>query len=93
MGPGDQPLGGLLATCRCGSLFGVLSERDSPNKVLSANISDDTVRANASRGGHAGHRDLFSGPVDRRYGLNITVGYVDQLNISVLTDGSTVGPA
>jgi len=38
-----------------------------------------------------GHRDLFGGAIDHRQRLNITVwSYVDQLNISVLSDGATV---
>lgn len=49
------------------------------------------VRANAAAWGPRWSPDLFGGPLTAGSGLNITVwSYVDQLNISVLTDGSTV---
>ncbi|MEQ6323409.1 wax ester/triacylglycerol synthase family O-acyltransferase [Mycobacterium canetti] len=74
------------------ALFRWLSERDGQNKVLNLNISNVPGPRERGRVGGALVTEIYSvGPLTAGSGLNITVwSYVDQLNISVLTDGSTV---
>lgn len=74
------------------ALFRWLSERDGQNKVLNLNISNVPGPRERGRVGAALVTEIYSvGPLTAGSGLNITVwSYVDQLNISVLTDGSTV---
>ncbi len=74
------------------TLFKWLSTRDGQNKVLNLPISN--VPGPRERGlvGGALVTEIYSvGPLTAGSGMNITVwSYVDQLNISVLTDGATV---
>ncbi len=74
------------------SLFRWLSSRDGQNKVLNLNISNVPGPRERGRVGGALVTEIYSvGPLTAGSGLNITVwSYVDQLNISVLTDGATV---
>jgi diacylglycerol O-acyltransferase len=75
------------------ALFKWLSTRDGQNKVLNLPISNVPGPREHGRVGGALVTEIYSvGPLTAGSGLNITVwSYVDQLNISVLTDGSTVG--
>jgi len=68
------------------------SSRDGQNKVLNLNISNVPGPRERGRVGGALVTEIYSvGPLTAGSGLNITVwSYVDQLNISVLADGSTV---
>ncbi|BBZ65403.1 diacylglycerol O-acyltransferase [Mycolicibacterium insubricum] len=77
------------------SLFAWLSKIDGPNKVLNLNISNVPGPREYGRVGEAVVSELYSvGPVTAAAGLNITVwSYVDQLNISVLSDLDTVEDA
>ncbi|MBV8346300.1 MAG: DUF1298 domain-containing protein, partial [Mycolicibacterium sp.] len=63
-----------------------------PTKVLNLTVSN--VAGPRERGKVAGAvvREIYSvGPLTAGSGMNITVwSYVDQLNISVLTDGATL---
>ena len=74
------------------SLFRWLSGKDGQNKVLNLNISNVPGPRERGRVGGAQVTEIYSvGPLTAGSGLNITVwSYVDQLNISVLTDGATV---
>jgi WS/DGAT/MGAT family acyltransferase len=74
------------------SLFRWLSSRDGQNKVLNLNISNVPGPRERGRVGGALVTEIYSvGPLTAGSGLNITVwSYVDQLNISVLSDGATV---
>ncbi|BBZ36950.1 WS/DGAT/MGAT family O-acyltransferase [Mycobacterium conspicuum] len=74
------------------ALFRWLSNRDGQNKVLNLNISNVPGPRERGRVGGALVTEIYSvGPLTAGSGLNITVwSYVDQLNISVLSDGSTV---
>ena len=74
------------------SLFKWLSTRDGQNKVLNLNISNVPGPREHGRVGGALVTEIYSvGPLTTGSGLNITVwSYVDQLNISVITDGATV---
>ena len=74
------------------SLFRWLSNKDGQNKVLNLNISNVPGPRERGRVGGAQVTELYSvGPLTAGSGLNITVwSYVDQLNISVITDGATV---
>jgi diacylglycerol O-acyltransferase len=62
------------------------------NKVLNLPISNVPGPRERGRVGGALVTEIYSvGPLTAGSGLNITVwSYVDQLNISVLTDGATV---
>lgn len=73
------------------SLFRWLSGKDGQNKVLNLNISNVPGPRERGRVGGALVTEIYSvGPLTAGSGLNITVwSYVDQLNISVLTDGAT----
>jgi diacylglycerol O-acyltransferase len=68
------------------------SSRDGQNKLLNLNISNVPCPRERGRVGGALVTEIYSvGPLTAGSGLNITVwSYVDQLNISVLADGSTV---
>ncbi|WP_102141415.1 WS/DGAT/MGAT family O-acyltransferase [Mycobacterium hubeiense] len=74
------------------ALFRWLSNKDGQNKVLNLNISNVPGPRERGKVGGATVTELYSvGPLTAGSGLNITVwSYVDQLNISVLTDGATV---
>ena len=74
------------------SLFRRLADKDGQNKVLNLPISNVPGPRERGRVGGALVTEIYSvGPLTTGSGLNITVwSYVDQLNISVLSDGSTV---
>lgn len=74
------------------ALFRWLADKDSQNKVLNLPISNVPGPRQRGRVGGALVTELYSvGPLTTGSGLNITVwSYVDQLNISVLSDGSTL---
>ncbi|SON59401.1 Putative diacylglycerol O-acyltransferase [Mycobacterium simulans] len=74
------------------AMFRWLSGRDGQNKILNLNISNVPGPRERGRVGGAVVTEIYSvGPLTAGSGLNITVwSYVDQLNISVLSDGSTV---
>jgi diacylglycerol O-acyltransferase len=73
------------------SLFRWLSSREK-NKVLNLSIANVAGPRERGRVGGALVTEIYSvGPLTAGSGLNITVwSYVDQLNISVLSDGATV---
>lgn len=73
-------------------LFGWLAEKDGQNKVLNLPISNVPGPRERARVGGALVTGIYSvGPLTTGAGLNITVwSYVDQLNISVLSDGATL---
>jgi diacylglycerol O-acyltransferase / wax synthase len=74
------------------SFFRWASSRDGQNKVLNIPISNVPGPRERGRVGDAVVTEIYSvGPLTAGSGLNITVwSYVDQLNISVLSDGATV---
>jgi WS/DGAT/MGAT family acyltransferase len=74
------------------AMFRWMSGRDGQNKVLNLNISNVPGPRERGQVGGALVTEIYSvGPLTAGSGLNITVwSYVDQLNISVLSDGSTV---
>jgi len=74
------------------SLFRWLASRDGQNKVLNIPISNVPGPREHGRVGGALVTEIYSvGPLTAGSGLNITVwSYVDQLNVSVLSDGATV---
>ena len=74
------------------SFFRWASGRDGQNKVLNIPISNVPGPRERGRVGSALVTEIYSvGPLTAGSGLNITVwSYVDQLNISVLSDGATV---
>src|SRR6201996_1081082 len=74
------------------SLFRWLASRDGQNKVLNIPISNVPGPRERGQVGRAMVTEIYSvGPLTAGSGLNITVwSYVDQLNISVLSDGATV---
>ena len=74
------------------AMFKWLASRDGQNKVLNLNISNVPGPRVRGRVGGALVTEIYSvGPLTAGSGLNITVwSYVDQLNISVLSDGSTL---
>jgi diacylglycerol O-acyltransferase len=74
------------------ALFRWLSSQDGQNKVLNLPISNVPGPRERGRVGGALVTEIYSvGPLTAGSGLNITVwSYVDQLNISVLTDAATV---
>ncbi len=86
-----QPVVGIPAPAPAESLFRWLSGKDGQNKVLNLNISNVPGPRERGRVGGALVTEIYSvGPLTAGSGLNITVwSYVDQLNISVLTDGAT----
>jgi diacylglycerol O-acyltransferase / wax synthase len=74
------------------AMFRWLSNKDGQNKVLNLPISNVPGPRERGRVGGALVTEIYSvGPLTAGSGLNITVwSYVDQLNISVLSDGSTL---
>jgi WS/DGAT/MGAT family acyltransferase len=74
------------------AFFRWASGRDGNNKILNLNISNVPGPRQQGRVGGALVTEIYSvGPLTAGSGLNITVwSYVDQLNISVLTDGATL---
>jgi diacylglycerol O-acyltransferase / wax synthase len=72
--------------------FRWLSNKDGQNKVLNLPISNVPGPREHGRVGGALVTEIYSvGPLTAGSGLNITVwSYVDQLNLSVLSDGSTL---
>ncbi|MBW0014570.1 wax ester/triacylglycerol synthase family O-acyltransferase [Mycobacterium sp.] len=74
------------------AFFRWASGRDGSNKILNLNISNVPGPRERGRVGGALVTEIYSvGPLTAGSGLNITVwSYVDQLNISVLTDGATL---
>ncbi|MDO3637827.1 WS/DGAT/MGAT family O-acyltransferase [Mycolicibacterium arseniciresistens] len=74
------------------SLFRWLSKKDGQNKIQNLTISNVPGPRERGRVGGALVTELYSvGPLTAGSGLNITVwSYVDQLNITVLSDGSTL---
>ncbi|MGK2854005.1 MAG: WS/DGAT/MGAT family O-acyltransferase, partial [Microbacteriaceae bacterium] len=74
------------------ALFRRLSNVDGQNKVLNLNISNVPGPRRQGRVGGATVTEIYSvGPLTAASGLNITVwSYVDQLNISVISDTDTV---
>lgn len=75
-----------------GSMFRWLAGRDEPNKMFNVNISNVAGPRERGRVGGALVTELYSvGPLTAGAGVNITVwSYVDQFNISVLTDTATI---
>jgi diacylglycerol O-acyltransferase / wax synthase len=73
-------------------LFHWLADKDGQNKVLNIPISNVPGPREHGRVGGALVTEIYSvGPLTTGSGLNITVwSYVDQLNISVLSDGRTL---
>jgi diacylglycerol O-acyltransferase / wax synthase len=73
-------------------LFHWLAEKDGQNKVLNLPISNVPGPREYGRVGGALVTEIYSvGPLTTGSGLNITVwSYVDQLNISALSDGATL---
>jgi diacylglycerol O-acyltransferase len=74
------------------ALFRWLANKDGQNKVLNLPISNVPGPREHGRVGGALVTEIYSvGPLTTGSGLNITVwSYVDQLNISVLSDGATL---
>ena len=74
------------------ALFRWLATKDGQNKVLNLPISNVPGPREPGRVGGALVTEIYSvGPLTTGSGLNITVwSYVDQLNVSVLSDGSTL---
>ena len=74
------------------AIFRWASGRDGHNKILNLNISNVPGPRQHGRVGGALVTEIYSvGPLTAGSGLNITVwSYVDQLNISVLSDGATL---
>lgn len=81
-----------LPPASAGSLFRWLAGRDEPNRLFNVNISNVAGPRERGRVGGALVTELYSvGPLTAGAGVNITVwSYVDQFNISVLTDAATV---
>jgi diacylglycerol O-acyltransferase len=77
------------------ALFRWLADKDGQNKVLNLPISNVPGPREPGRVGGALVTEIYSvGPLTTGSGLNITVwSYVDQLNISVLSDGATLADA
>ena len=73
-------------------LFRWLASKDGQNKVLNIPISNVPGPREPGRVGGALVTEIYSvGPLTTGSGLNITVwSYVDQLNVSVLSDGRTL---
>jgi diacylglycerol O-acyltransferase len=73
-------------------LFRWLASKDGQNKVLNSPISNVPGPREPGRVGGALVTEIYSvGPLTTGSGLNITVwSYVDQLNISALSDGATL---
>ena len=87
-----QPVGGLHPAGAGRVDVPVARRADGQNKVLNLNISNVPGPRERGRVGGALVTEIYSvGPLTAGSGVNITVwSYVDQLNISVLTDTATV---
>lgn len=74
------------------AMFRWLSNKDGQNKLMNLPISNVPGPRQRARVGGALVTEIYSvGPLTAGSGLNITVwSYVDQLNISVLSDGKTL---
>ena len=74
------------------ALFRWLGTKDGQNKIMNLPISNVPGPRERARVGGALVTEIFSvGPLTVGSGLNITVwSYVDQINISVLSDGRTL---
>lgn len=74
------------------AMFRWLSHKDGQNKVMNLPISNVPGPKERARVGGALVTEIYSvGPLTMGSGLNITVwSYVDQINISVLSDGKTL---
>jgi diacylglycerol O-acyltransferase len=74
------------------AMFRWLANKDGQNKVLNLPISNVPGPRRHGRVGGALVTEIYSvGPLTTGSGLNITVwSYVDQLNVSVLSDGATL---
>ncbi|MDY6996653.1 MAG: wax ester/triacylglycerol synthase family O-acyltransferase [Actinomycetota bacterium] len=74
------------------AMFRWLSNQDGQNKVMNLPISNVPGPRERARVGGALVTEIYSvGPLTAGSGLNITVwSYVDQINISVLSDGKTL---
>jgi diacylglycerol O-acyltransferase len=74
------------------AMFRWLSNKDGQNKVMNLPISNVPGPRERARVGGALVTEIYSvGPLTMGSGLNITVwSYVDQINISVLSDGKTI---
>lgn len=74
-------------------VFRWLSKRETQTKLLNLPISNVPGPRERGRIGGATVSEIYSvGPLMAGSGMNITVwSYVDQLNVSVLTDGHTLG--
>lgn len=74
------------------AFFRWASGRDGHNRILNLNISNVPGPRERGKVGGALVTEIYSvGPLTAGSGLNITVwSYVDQLNISVLSDGATL---
>jgi diacylglycerol O-acyltransferase len=74
------------------AMFRWASNKDGQNKVLNLPISNVMGPRERGRVGGALVTEIYSvGPLTAGSGLNITVwSYVDQLNVSVLSDGATL---
>jgi diacylglycerol O-acyltransferase / wax synthase len=81
-----------MPTAPTQAFFRWASGRDGQNKILNLNISNVPGPRERGRVGGALATEIYSvGPLTAGSGLNITVwSYVDQLNISVLSDGATL---
>ncbi len=77
------------------AMFRWLAGKDGQNKVLNLPISNVPGPREHGRVGGALVTEIYSvGPLTTGSGLNITVwSYVDQLNVSVLSDGATLSDA
>ncbi|MCV7424618.1 wax ester/triacylglycerol synthase family O-acyltransferase [Mycobacterium yunnanensis] len=77
------------------AMFRWLANKDGQNKVLNLPISNVPGPREHGRVGGALVTEIYSvGPLTTGSGLNITVwSYVDQLNVSVLSDGATLADA
>ncbi|MDF2823246.1 MAG: Diacylglycerol O-acyltransferase [Mycobacterium sp.] len=75
------------------SMFKWLDNHDGLSKVFNLNISNVPGPREHGRVGGALVTEIYSvGPLTAGSGVNITVwSYVDEFNISVITDGATVG--
>ena len=74
------------------AMFRWLSKKDGQNKVMNLPISNVPGPRERARVGGALVTEIYSvGPLTAGSGLNITVwSYVDQINVSVLSDGNTL---
>ena len=94
MGPGTgQQVVGVLPACACRAAVSLARRQGRPEQGAEpADLERARARASHGRVGGALVTEIYSvGPLTTGSGLNITVwSYVDQLNISVLSDGATL---